>query len=931
MRRCLFASILAAAIVLAAASTAQAQGNATGALRGTVKDDSGAVMPGATVEISSPALIGGVKALTTDERGEFRATGLASGLYTITVTLQGFQTVRREGIRVEVGQQFDIDFVLKVGTVKETVTVVGESSLIDTSRSAMTTTVSAELVKSTPVTRFSFFDLAYMTPGVSTQRFDNTASRAVAFGSNVNENQYQFDGADVTAFNNGAAWVWPSTDTIAELQVVALGAPAEYGNYQGAVFNVITKSGSNDLSLSANYYWQPPKLTGENGAVYNSALGTATPYTRNKFHDFTALAGGPIKTDKVWFFGSYEIDRNYFSEVGTNPATPQMTQDAKYFVKVTWQVNPKHKLWASYHYDPSAIPRPVTISTPYVATGAEISGGRTPGADWNWLIDDKTVFEARYYGFYSYDYWAPNSGNTTTPAHSDSATGVSSVNSSSWYDGNVSKTTFSAKLSHYVSSFAGGSHDLRGGMQWMNGGSNYRNGYSGGMFYSDYNGRPDQLTVQAPYHTGAQVRSLGFFIDDTMRFGSRFSLNAGIRYDRSVGNIPDFPVLDATGNPTSTTIANPGNVIFWNVISPRVGANFKLDSQGKTMVRVHYGRFYQGLNTPIFSSMNRAVSPSYVYKLDPVTGAQVSLISTTDPLIGLPQVDPNLRGPYTDQFSVGVDHQLFANFSVGGSLIYKNTADMLGRIKPNAVFTTKSYTYTDRNGQSRTIDVFSQNNTDALGNLQRIINQPIFWQKYKGLVVQANKRLADNWTMLASITVQKSTGLTSGSGATDPYGNQSANTGSFGADPNDLTNTSGTLTGDRPVMFKMQAAYHLPRQMALSMNYQAMSGRPVFTRVRTPSGLLNQGRVYIQDVPKTEQVIRPDPNKIFDVRFEKGFRLPHLKDVGIALDIFNIFNNNSYYSVASTIIPSSTTPPGYQQGVILVPPRRAQLIFRIAY
>jgi hypothetical protein len=115
------------------------------------------------------------------------------------------------------------------------------------------------------------------------------------------------------------------------------------------------------------------------------------------------------------------------------------------------------------------------------------------------------------------------------------------------------------------------------------------------------------------------------------------------------------------------------------------------------------------------------------------------------------------------------------------------------------------------------------------------------------------------------------------------------------------------------------------------MNYQAMSGRPVFTRIRTPSGLLNQGRVYIQDVSKTKQVIRPDPNKIFDVRFEKGFRLPHLKDVGIALDIFNIFNNNSYYSVASTIIPSSTTPPGYQQGVILVPPRRAQLIFRIAY
>jgi hypothetical protein len=130
----------------------------------------GAVLPGVNIELSGPALIGGPKAVVTDDKGQYRFANLAPGAYSVTASLSGFQTVRRDGVRVEVGSQFDVDFKLGIGGVAETVVVEGAVPMVDTSRSAMTTTVPTELLEATPTARFTFFDVAYMTAGVSTAR-----------------------------------------------------------------------------------------------------------------------------------------------------------------------------------------------------------------------------------------------------------------------------------------------------------------------------------------------------------------------------------------------------------------------------------------------------------------------------------------------------------------------------------------------------------------------------------------------------------------------------------------------------------------------------------------------------------------------------------------------------------------------------------------
>jgi Carboxypeptidase regulatory-like domain/TonB dependent receptor-like, beta-barrel len=914
--------VLILGLLLAAPGEAQI---VTGALRGTVTDTTGAVLPGATAELSGPALIGGPKVAVTDERGQFRFPALSPGLYIITVSMQSFQTQRREGIRVEVGSQFDVNFSLAVAKVSESVTVTGDSPIVDTSRSAMTTTVSRELLSATPIVRFTFFDLAYMTPGVSTMRFDNTASRASAFGANVNENMYQLDGADLTAPQTGAAWPWPSTDIIQELQVIGLGAPAEYGNYQGAVFNVITRSGSNAFKADVNFYWQPHSLAGQNATI------DGIPYNRDRYYDFTANVGGPIKKDKLWFFGGTQYRQDWYSEPGIDPTLPQKSNDWREFGKVTWQATKNNKITGFLEWDGFKLPRPVTVSQPFETTGAEAGNNPVPNISWTSVINDKTFFEVRYAGFYGVDKWVPNSGDFNTPGHVDTATDVYSVNSMSWYDGKVWKSQVSGKISRYIPE-AAGSHDIRAGLQFTRGGIDEIYAFSGGMAYYDYGGQYDTVVVQTPNHgEGGVSTNIGAFVDDTWNVSSHVSLTLGLRYDHSIGSLPDYPVLDSNAQPTGEMVKNPGTVVTWNNVSPRIGANFRFDSAGKTIGRAHYGRFYSILQTRIYNQLNRAVTPATTYQLDPITGERLYVLSVTDPAAGIPELQSDLKAPYTDQFSVGLDHEILGNLSIGGSFIYKKGHNLIGRIRPYALYTTKSWSYTDRNGQSRTIDVFSQDNNDAVGNTVRVENNPRFYQDYKALVVQANKRMSNRWMMLASLTVSKSTGMNAGSDRTDPYSNQESNTRNFGRDPNDYTNADGVLIGDRPYMFKMQGAYQLPYDIQLSGDWQVLSGKPIFTQVRTPSSVTQQGRRSIFDVPRSEEVIRAPTVNVLDLRVEKEFVLGRGVKANLAFAVFNLLNNGAFYSVASTTIPTSTTPPAYLQGVTFVPPRRAQFVFRFLY
>ena len=348
--------------------------------------------PGATVEVTGAA---GTQTAVADANGQYRFQALTPGVYALKATLDGFKAIVMEGLRVEVGRTFDVDLRFEVGAVAETVTVSGESPLIDTSQSSVTVNYNQELIQDTPVLRFSVFDYFQMTPGIaSTQVQDSTTSSA--FGSNTNENQYQIDGTNITSPTAGQMWPYPNTDIVAAMELVGVGAPAEYGNMQGAVFNIVTKSGGNAMTGLFNWFSQYQATTG------NNQPDEEFPYHREKFQDATVQLGGPVMRDKMWWFGSYQYRRDYFSEPGTDPAFPTQDLQDRVFGKLTWQVNQNNNLLFAYHNDHWRLPDTITPSLPPDAASMGRGHNPTFTATWRRVLNDNTTFDLRYGGFYNW-------------------------------------------------------------------------------------------------------------------------------------------------------------------------------------------------------------------------------------------------------------------------------------------------------------------------------------------------------------------------------------------------------------------------------------------------------------------------------------------------------------------------------------------------
>ncbi len=279
----------------------------TGSIRGTVRDEEGMVLPGVTVELRSPALIGGAHVSITSERGVYYFTKLPPGVYEITFSLEGFQTLKREGIRVTVDTTVTEDVVLKVARLEESVTVVAETPVVDVTKSGMSTNWQTEMMDNLPLLRLCFFDLVNSTPGVWSHGGNTDSTRSVAYGTSSESNQYLFDGVDTTADMYGAGWAWLNPDVVQELQIIGVGGKAEYGNFMGATINVVTKSGGNEFSGGTGFLFQHDKLTGDNSKDYLEDLLEAGyiseesmfPYHREKFYDLSFQLGGPIMRDRV--------------------------------------------------------------------------------------------------------------------------------------------------------------------------------------------------------------------------------------------------------------------------------------------------------------------------------------------------------------------------------------------------------------------------------------------------------------------------------------------------------------------------------------------------------------------------------------------------------------------------------------------------------
>ncbi|MEW5899864.1 MAG: TonB-dependent receptor [Acidobacteriota bacterium] len=897
--------LLLAVLVLTAGAFLEAQ-RLTGTIRGTVKDENGEPLPGVTVEVKSAALIGGPQTALTTASGTFVFPVLPPGTYTVSFTMPGFQGTERDKIIVSVGKTATLDLVMKPSILQEEVTVVGKSPVIDVTKSGISTTYDQQLLESIPKARFTYIDIMFWAPGISMNE-TSTEEWHSSLGSAGWSDNYLVDGVDTSFDWNGTTWVWNNPDIYQEGEIVAIGAPAEYGDFQGAVVNVVTKSGGNDFHGGVNTYAIPT------GFVGNNVKDAEYPYHVGKNWDLGLDLSGRLKKDQIWYYGNAQWKRYEYSQLGTPAEWPTIADYKRFFVKTTFQLAKNHKLVASYQHEWSKLPDVITPSQPFDATAEEPGDYGVPNIMLTSILSPNTIFEFKVGGWFVNDNWKPMDGNLDEPLYYDIATGQASNGIWAWSESKYTKLQVNASLSHFADDFIKGNHEFKAGVQYTRGTSKSLNSYSGGVVYYLYYGEPYSAYFQDPYNDGSSVNKLGVFIDDAWSITKRLTLNLGLRFDHQDGNILEVDRIDSQRKKTGEKIPGQNDVLVWNNWSPRLGLVYQLTSDMKTILRANYGHYYEGMTLMIFARMTKAIPPVYAYGYNPDTGKYDDFWYVWDPTQGY-GINPDVKNSLCQQFSLGITRELITDLALELTYIYKYTNNFYSWWNTSAQF--EPVEYLDEYA-GKYITVHNQI-TPVEDNFLTLLNPSEYKQKYRGLIIGLQKRLSNNWQLSSSFVWSKANGVSSlgqlGQGSRHGIQN-----------PNQFINNNwdSLLQSDRTYMFKLQGTYFLPYGFSISSNFVAQTGKPI-ARMLPVTGM-DQGSFSIMAEPRGTSH-RLDPYYMLDFRLEKRFAFSQRAAVNISADFFNLLNADTMTQTVDI-----GTSDRFMRPDAIVPPRRVQFSLRVIF
>jgi hypothetical protein len=918
-RSCLLLLLLASLLLQPAETRAQ---GLTGALVGTVKDSQGGVLAGAVVTVTSPALIGGTLETRSSDRGEWRFPVLTPGTYRLTVELAPkFAASHEEPILVGAGATLERTVVLRLATISETVTV--DASAPVERGSGLEARFGTDYIDTMPTRRYSMFDLIRSAPGVSpTSPASGSVNTLSIFGSGVNENTFLIDGTNFTCPCQGVSRAEPILDVIQEVHVQTMGASVEYGNLQGGVINVVTKSGSSRVASETSYYAQPAALTAQPIvlAIKPPSTQAASGYDRVEYGDVTTTLGGPIKADRAWLFGAYQHLRDYDSQPGTDPAFPRTYKQDKFFGKLTWKLTPTLQLMQSFHQEDWVNPTPATIAAPFDTTLR--TSASVPNMTFFQLTgvpSNQTVWEARVGRFIQRQHNDPSSGDFTTPSHTDQITGTTSGNAPTIGGPTFDRLTGKVALHRFEPGWLGGDHEFSVGLQVERGSHQSITLFPGGVDYIDSNGQPFETVSRAPSITGGEFLTSGAFASDSWSIADRVTLDAGLRFDHSRASSPDLPRIDAEGNEIDGVIPGRGTLYTWNVISPRLGLSAKLAGDGRTLLRASYGRFNQGVLTGELDSIHPGVTPITTMAYDPSTGGYTKLVSVVDPTINL-SIDPNMRTPYTDEYSVSLDRQLGARVSASAAYVRKVGGDYIGWIDVGGQYQQQTRTLAD----GTVLPVFVLTNGTAARRFE-LTNPGYLSMNYDGLLVTLDRRLANGWQASGSYTYSRARGLqaTSNAVASEAQFSTIARPTflTYGQDPNDLTNAEGRLPNDRPHMLRADGSMHLWKGLLVAASFQYFTGRPwaATTQVSLPQG---SQRILLE--PRGSR--RLPSQSLLDVRISKSIHAGAGVRTELTLDVLNLLNDTAAEAIQSDNLFAST----FGRATQFMDPRRVMLGLRLS-
>jgi len=863
---------IAAALLLALGGLSDAQ-TVTGTVSGVVRDQQGGVLPGVTV-----SLIGrqGTRTSVTDASGVYRFAAVDPGTYTISAELSGFQTKRQENLVVTVGTPLTIDLTLGVGGLQETVQVVGETQAVSTTSSESSSNLSQDILFNLPISRTNAaVNILNNAPGVT--------SGSAYGGASDGANALMLDGVDTRDPESGTAWTFYNYNIIQEVEVKGLGAPAEYGGFTGAVVNTITKSGGNMFSGLFDITYTNDSMTGSNvdadQLAANPAL--AQPDITKRLVDYTAQAGGPIARDRAFFYVSAQ--RYYRLQDPAGPRTIRWEVSPRFNGKITLQPDANNNFTFTIQADDYNVrgrpPGGLEYVVPDEITNREDAPEWVWLAQWRRLFGSSTFLEVKYTG---YDGYFDLNPEVEASGHYDGETGAYTV-SQGWfalYDRR--RNQVNASLSRYAEGF--GRHDLKFGAEIERSSVRNRYGYVNDITYYDYGGAP-YLAYSYGYDVRADNQRESFFAQDSWRINDRFTINAGVRLDLIRG-----------GNDDAGTVYDTKN------LQPRLGFAYDVLGDNTTVLRGHYGQYYEAAFASIFE---RAVGGIGDYVTLEWTGSGYEEIDR----IVTPRyaVQDDIKHPRVDEFTVGFERALTGDLRFQATGVWRENKNLIDSvftgarwepvvlpIAPNALGisgTLTAYRWANRDASDQTGQIRNIDGTQYLDTAGNVIGTLDAYRKYKGLILALNKRYTNRWQANVSYVLSDTDGTVNNTaGANGGY------TFTFLSASTALINNDGNPRYDRRHEFKGYFTYQIPKvEVALNAIWNSWSGLRWAPYQQYSGSQLNfpqsqtGRRILLEPRGSREMPFR----HTLDLRVDKQFRITSRDRISVYADITNVFNRNT--------------------------------------
>ena len=948
MRRT-FGLALLFVLTFASLSFAQAVTSGTGAINGKVSDNTQAVMPGVTISLTSPSLMG-TRSAVSDADGLYRFTAVPPGDYVLLFELAGFSTVRNEGIRVSLGFTATVNAELKVASLSESIVVTGQSPVVDTSATQIGNSFDAKQLAALPTSR-DYFSLLAGSPAVQMSRIDvggstnGTQQGFVVYGT-TGQVRASIEGINATEAT-GAFGNYPDVGAMEEVQINTAAHSAE-ASTPGVQSQFISKSGGNQFRGTffggySHESWQSKNIDADQisrGLLGGGGLAPTDVNRLSAYQDQNVGLGGYLVKDRMWWYGSYR-HQDIKARFVNFPVKPQQTILNNYSAKFTYNLSQNNKFIA--YTQPSQKKQPQRFDSFLlgVDTGINTSEATTWNqnfwawvhkAEWNGVLSDNAFAEIRG-GQYGYD-WT-NGVNGTGLRYEDISNNLIYGRNRNWKRERRRNQVLGTLSLFRNTDF--GDHNLKVGGEIFQESVNdiYLDGYEEDLVHVMQNGVPlDIIFFQAPNVSQNGLWTYGTFINDTWRISDRVTANIGARFDRYRAFLPEQEHAAGRYNPSVITFAAKDNVVDFNLFAPRLGMTFDVTGNGKNVMKVNYGKYWWNPGADFLFNVNENSNAWWRrHRWSDANrdgrwneGEQGALVSSRGGA-AIESLDPNLENSRTDEIAAFFEHELMANFGVRTGYVWRGVRNQYARInaaQPYSAFTVPvQVPDPGPDGRIGTADdgaALTAYDLDPAFRGRTPINMTTNVAggegDYHTFEITGTKRMSNGWSLLASYGYTKSFD----NGQTAFLGN-TIRQNALPATPNDKINTADGRYEYSRQNVKFSGTWNSPWWgISVSPMLRYQQGFPFG---RTFAATLSYGSVRFLAEPLGTR--RQDAIAIADIRIEKTAKIGARRDISVFFDIYNLTNDNP----AQNLQWSSGT--AFNRPLSIVPPRLARIGLKLNF